>query len=89
MESQSSTEGPQRRKLNLKPRDESAASKAETERKSARAVRVTEHERLHRTLRKSCSGPAANLLLCHTAMRYNRACYYRILLEQQNHERQF
>ncbi len=40
MESQASTEGPQRRRLNLKPRDESAASKAETERKSARSVSV-------------------------------------------------
>lgn len=39
MESQASAEAPQRRKLNLKPRDETAASKAETERKSARSVR--------------------------------------------------
>lgn len=37
MESQASAEGPQRRKLNLKPRDESAASKAATENKSARS----------------------------------------------------
>lgn len=39
MESQASGDVPQRRKLNLKPRDESAASKAETEKKSSRSVR--------------------------------------------------
>ena len=42
METQASggtSDVPQRRKLNLKPRDESAVSKAETEKKSSRSVR--------------------------------------------------
>lgn len=48
MESQASAEAPQRRKLNLKPRDESAASKAEADRKSARSVRGSLRVRLPR-----------------------------------------
>lgn len=75
MDSQASAEAPQRRKLNLKPRDESAATKAEAERKSARSVPVMLPDRFGKTF-------ACNALTFAACGPFSRSCSLTVCCSQ-------